>query len=226
MAGATRGAFAADDPGMDAAAGVYTAGVQLRDVSFDHPDAQRLIAEVQQEYVVRYGGQDSTPTDAVEFAAPRGIFVVGYLDVRAVACGGWRAHDGDEPDFRDGDAELKRMYVVPAARGLGLARRLLADLECRAAAAGKRRLVLETGTKQPEAIALYTSAGYGEIPKFGVFRCEPDSRCFAKELPVGPVPHRSDCCRCGASPARGRNCRTNHAPTPCESGRHSGSAGH
>ncbi len=157
--------------------------MQLREVPFDHPDAQRLIAEVQQVYVVRYGGQDSTPTDAAEFAAPRGVFVIGYLDGRAVACGGWRAHDGDEPDFCDGDAELKRMYVVPAARGLGLARCLLADLERRAAAAGRRRLVLETGTKQPEAIGLYTSAGYSETRKFGVFRCEPDSRCFAKELP-------------------------------------------
>lgn len=172
--------------------------VQLRDVPFDHPDAQRLIAEVQREYVVRYGGQDSTPTDAAEFAAPRGIFVVGYLDGRAVACGGWRAHDGDEPDFREGDAELKRMYVVPAARGSGLSRLLLADLERRAAVAGRHRLVLETGTKQPEAIALYSSAGYVEIPKFGVFRCEPDSRCFAKDLMVGAVvPDLSDCCRSG-----------------------------
>lgn len=166
-------------------------------MSFDDPDAQRLIADVQQEYVVRYGGQDSTPTDAAQFAAPCGAFVVGYLDGRAVACGGWRAHDGDGADFRDGDAELKRMYVVPAARGLGLSRRLLADLERRAAAAGRRRLVLETGTKQPEAIGLYTSAGYTEIPKFGVFRCEPGSRCFAKELPVAAVYETSRHARAG-----------------------------
>ncbi|MQA14125.1 MAG: GNAT family N-acetyltransferase [Pseudonocardiaceae bacterium] len=161
--------------------------MRLRDVSYDHRDARRLIAELQQEYVVRYGGQDATPIDAREFAAPRGIFVVGYLGRSAVACGGWRAHDGDEPDFRDGDAELKRMYVVPALRGVGLSRLLLADLERRAVAAGRCRLVLETGTKQPEAIGLYTSAGYVEIPKFGVHRCEPDSRCFAKELPVTMV---------------------------------------
>lgn len=164
---------------------------------FDHPDAQRLIAEVQQEYVLRYGGQDGTPTGAAEFAAPRGVFVVGYRHGRAVACGGWRAHDGDEPDFRDGDAELKRMYVVPDARGLGLARCLLADLERRAVAAGKRRLVLETGTKQPEAIGLYTSAGYAEIRKFGVFRCEADSRCFAKELPVAAASPDPLGCRTG-----------------------------
>lgn len=155
--------------------------MQLWDVPFDHSDAQRLIAEVQQEYVARYDGQDVTPLDPAEFVAPRGIFVVGYLDGAAVACGGWRAHDGDEPDFCDGDAELKRMYVVPAARRRGLSRLLLADLERRAAAAGRRRLVLETGTQQPEALGLYTSAGYLEIPKFGVFRCEPGSRCFAKE---------------------------------------------
>jgi GNAT superfamily N-acetyltransferase len=175
--------------------------VRIREVSFDDPDAQRLIAEVQQEYVLRYGGQDRTPTDATEFAAPRGTFVVGYLDGRAVACGGWRAHDGDEPDFHDGDAELKRMYVVPAARGLGLSRQLLADLEHRAAAAGRRRLVLETGTKQPEAIGLYRSADYVEIPKFGVFRCEPDSRCFGKELPIAALVGDR---RCGESLPPGR----------------------
>ncbi|MGH3978822.1 MAG: GNAT family N-acetyltransferase [Pseudonocardiaceae bacterium] len=158
--------------------------MQLRTLPFDHPDAQRLIAEVQQEYVMRYGGQDHTPTDPAQFVPPRGVFVVGYVGGEAVACGGWRARDGDEPDFHDGDAEIKRMYVVPAARGRGLSRELLVDLERRAMDAGRRRIVLETGIKQPEALRLYASAGYTRIPNFGVFRCEPNSRCFAKALPV------------------------------------------
>jgi len=82
----------------------------------------------------------------------------------------------------DGDAELKRMYVVDRARGRGFARRLLAELERTAAGAGARRMVLETGTRQPEAIGLYRSAGYHPIPGFGVYRCAPGSRYFGKPL--------------------------------------------
>ncbi len=150
--------------------------------TYDHPDARKLVEEVQQEYVVRYGHQDETPVDADEFTIPNGLFLLGYRDGRAVACGAWRACDGDDPEFRDGDAELKRMYVVPDARGLGLARRMLAELERTAAEAGRTRLVLETGLAQPEAIGLYTSSGYHEIPKFGVYSAEPESRCFARRI--------------------------------------------
>lgn len=157
--------------------------VELRTLALDHPDVQKLIDEVQQEYVHRYGGKDATPVDVSEFAAPRGTFVVGYLDGVAVACGGWRAHEPG-PEFAAGDAELKRMYVVPAVRGRGLSRVLLTELERRAIAAGRRRMVLETGARQPESIGLYTSSGYTEIPRFGLYRCHPLSRCFAKPLPV------------------------------------------
>ena len=155
--------------------------MELRTRALDHPDARRLIAELQQEYVHRYGGEDATPTDVTEFAAPGGTFLVGYLDGVAVACGGWRGR-APGPEFAVGDAEIKRMYVVPAARGRGLARTVLAELERTAATAGRRRLVLETGLRQPEAIGLYTSSGYGEIPRFSVYRCEASSRCYAKLL--------------------------------------------
>jgi len=148
---------------------------------YDDPVARKLVAEVQQEYVARYGSQDETPTDPADFTAPLGHFVVGRLDGDPVACGGWRGHDG-EPKFRDGDAELKRMYVVKRARGRGLARVLLAELERSALERGRRRMVLETGTNQPEAIQLYTSSGYVAIPKFGFYACTETSRCYGKEL--------------------------------------------
>jgi GNAT superfamily N-acetyltransferase len=154
-------------------------------VSYDHPHARALIAEVQQEYVRRYGEEDITPVDPAEFAAPLGRFLVGYLDDEPVACGGWRAHDGEHPEFADGDAEIKRMYVVPAARGRGLARAMLAALERTAVEAGRRRIVLETGLKQPEAISLYRSSGYQRVPNFGAYRHHPYSVCFAK--PLGPA---------------------------------------
>ncbi|RRO12626.1 GNAT family N-acetyltransferase [Saccharopolyspora rhizosphaerae] len=151
-------------------------------VGYDHPDSQRLIEELQQEYVVRYGEADVTPVDPAEFSAPRGLFLLGYLGDEPVASGGWRAHDSDEEGFRDGDAEIKRMYIVPGQRGAGWSRRMLAELESTAALAVRKRLVLETGTKQPEAIGLYTSSGYERIENFGVYRCDPDSRCYGKEL--------------------------------------------
>jgi GNAT superfamily N-acetyltransferase len=161
--------------------------VQTHVVAYDHPHARALIAEVQQEYVRRYGEQDITPVDPAEFAPPRGLFLVGYLDGEPVACGGWRAHEGDEREFADGDAEIKRMYVVPAARGGGLARAMLATLERTAAEAGRRRIVLETGLKQPEAVALYRSSGYRPMANFGAYRCHPDSLCFAKPVDARPA---------------------------------------
>lgn len=156
--------------------------MRIEIVDYDHPDSRVLIDSLQQEYVERYGEEDLTPVDPAEFRPPRGLFLLGYLDGRPVVSGGWRSQDSDEPGFQDGDAELKRMFVVPGARGAGLARRMLAELERTAAEAGRKRMVLETGVRQPEAIGLYTSAGYVEIDKFGVYQDDPLSRCFGKEL--------------------------------------------
>ncbi|OEJ98129.1 GNAT family N-acetyltransferase [Streptomyces thermolilacinus] len=158
--------------------------MNIRPMPFDHPDAVKLNDEVQLEYAERYDGDgDETPLDPAMFQPPRGLYLMAYdpLD-RPVATGGWRAMDADGEGYADGDAELKRMYVVPEARGLGLARRILARLEEDARAAGRRRMVLETGTKQPEAIALYLSSGYELCEKFGLYRHHEDSRCFAKLL--------------------------------------------
>ncbi|MEV6716934.1 GNAT family N-acetyltransferase [Lentzea sp. NPDC051208] len=144
---------------------------------YDHPDSVKMIADLQQVYVERYGDVDITPVDPAQFAAPLGYFVIGYLDDVPVACGGWRVNDELE-----GAAEIKRMYVVDSARGKGLSRLVLANLEVTAREAGLRRMVLETGVRQPEAIALYTSSGYEPIDNFGVYRDHPDSRCFGKSL--------------------------------------------
>lgn len=152
-------------------------------MDYDHPDARPLVDEVQQEYVTRYGEQDITVVDPGDFVPPSGLFLLGYLDGTAVVTGAWRARQADEPGLRDGDAEIKRMYVVPEARGLGLARRMLAELERTAVSHGRKRMVLETGFQQPEAIALYRTSGYSEITKFGVYRYDSDSICFAKEVP-------------------------------------------
>jgi GNAT superfamily N-acetyltransferase len=163
--------------------------LELRAVGYDHPDAVALTEAVQQEYVVRYGGPDHTPMEPDAFVPPTGLFVVGYLGDTPVATGGWRARGSAEAGCQDGDAEIKRMYVVDAARGRGFARAMLAHLEYTASAAGRLRIVLETGTEQPEAIALYLSAGYHRIPDFGFHAHLELSRCYAKplgETPCGP----------------------------------------
>lgn len=160
--------------------------LELRHVPYDHPDARLLTARVQAYYRELYGDQDVTPVEPAQFAAPLGAFVVGYADGVPVACGGWRAREGaDDPALRDGDAEIKRMYVDPAHRGRGHARGVLAELERSARAAGRLRTVLETGVRQPEAVALYLSSGYRPAPPFGVYRCAPGSRCFAKPMTPG-----------------------------------------
>lgn len=80
------------------------------------------------------------------------------------------------------DAELKRMFVRPEARRLGLAARLLTVVEADALGRGVRRIVLETGTLSEAAISLYERCGYQRIPPFGQYVGEPFSVCFAKEL--------------------------------------------
>ena len=149
--------------------------VRIEQRSYDDPDVVRLVAQVQQEYVDRYGGPDEASVDPQEFAAPLGLFLVAVLDGVAVASGGWRRAADDA-------VEIKRMYVVPTARGLGLARRVLAELESAAAATGYARALLGTGDRQPEAIALYESAGYRPVPGFGHYADTPGALFYGKSL--------------------------------------------
>ena len=161
--------------------------VDFRQVPIGDPDAQLLVELVQQEYVLRYGGRDESPIDHMEFVAPQGAFFVGHRDGVPVVSGAWRRRSHVEFGGTTSTAEIKRMYVVPAARGLGLARRMLAHLETTAHAAGAEAMILETGLEQPEAIALYESSGYVEIPGFGYYKDSGVSRCFGKALPACPA---------------------------------------
>jgi GNAT superfamily N-acetyltransferase len=177
----------------DGQGGAVAEGIRLERVALTHPDALALVEEVQQEYVARYGTPDESPVRSEVFDPPDGAFFVGYLDERPVAMGGWRRRSDVTAFGTTSTAEIKRMYVVASVRGQGLARRTLAHLEQTAGAAGARVLVLETGTLQPEAIALYVSSGYRQIPGFGHYRDSPLSRCYARRLLPGwcrPGPSR------------------------------------
>ena len=155
--------------------------VEFSATPLDAPESLELIAAVQQEYVVRYGGPDVTELSVAEFAPPQGIFVIGRDAGQPVACGGVRLV---EPDV----GELKRMYVAPAARRRGIARALLGHLEGEARKLGATWLRLETGLHQPEALALYASAGYADAEPFGHYAGAPLARHLAKNLVDSGVP--------------------------------------
>ena len=127
----------------------------------------------------RYEGEaDIGPTrEAAMFVPPDGVFLVVRDEGRAIGCGGVCRFDETR-------AELKRMYVVPDARGRGLGRLLLVELETEARRLGYDGIVLETGDRQPEALGLYESAGYERIPCYGVYATRAHSMCFGKHLGV------------------------------------------
>lgn len=165
--------------------------VRIDRVPLTEADALVLVEELQQEYVLRYGGRDETPLRPEEFEAPVGAFFVASVlehpggPATPVASGAWRAQPHlVGPDVLDGRdvAEVKRMYVRKPWRGRGLARRMLAHVEAEIVAAGHDVAILETGLEQPEAIALYLSVGYQPIPGFGHHKDAPLNRCFARRL--------------------------------------------
>ncbi len=111
-----------------------------------------------------------------EMRPPKGLFLLASLHGDPIGCGALKLH-GDAP------AEIKRMWVAEIVRGLGVGRRLLAELESHAARHGARRLRLETNKALVEAISLYRSAGYREVP---AFNAEPYAHhWFEKDIAAG-----------------------------------------
>jgi GNAT superfamily N-acetyltransferase len=159
------------------------AELRIERLPITHPDSQLLVEEVQQEYVARYGGRDRSPLSSSELEPPSGGFYVAYDDNGLpVATGAWRFRDDVSRLGSARPAEIKRMYVAPAARRHGLARRMLEHLEGAAAAAGADVMILETGTAQPEAMAFYVAAGYEPVEPFGLYRDSPRNRCYGRRL--------------------------------------------
>ncbi|MCO8271973.1 GNAT family N-acetyltransferase [Actinoplanes sp. TRM 88003] len=149
--------------------------IKIRQADYAEPSVRALIVDVFAELSERYGGSgDDTPIADDDFTPPNGAFFVADDGERLVACAAWRRH-GD-------DAELKRMFTARSARGQGLGRRLLAAIEDSARAAGCHRVILETGDRQPEAIALYESAGYVRIEDFGYYQGQEGVLSYARAL--------------------------------------------
>ena len=151
----------------------------LRLVSPTHPAAAPLLTGLRHEYHRDYGPEVARELDLyspLEFLPPGGAFLIAEEDGMTVAGGALRR-------LGDGVGEIKRMWTSPAHRGRGHARRVLTALEQAAARRGYHTLRLETGNLQIAAIALYTSAGYTEVPPYGRhFGDHPQCVCYEKRL--------------------------------------------
>jgi len=137
--------------------------------------ASGLIAELDADLLSRYPGETINGIDVEEFRAAGGVFVVAEEGDRVVGCGAFRPYGRDT-------VEIKRMFVRSTHRGHGIGRAILRRLEDEARQRGFRFAVLETGNRQPEAIAFYESSGYGRIEPFGPYIGSARSVCFRKAL--------------------------------------------
>ena len=129
-----------------------------------HPAARHCLdayfAELARRFDDGFDPGRSIPAEAAELTLPAGLLLVATRAGEPVGCGALKLHPGD------GIAEVKRMWVSPGARGLGLGRRLLAELERQAARHGVRLLRLETNRNLTEAITMYRAAGFREVAAF------------------------------------------------------------
>ena len=143
------------------------AGVQITAIDPEHNDARFCLDQYTQE-LNRRSDRTFDPTVGAtarpeEVRPPAGRFVVAYLNGEPIGCGAVKHH-------RDAPAEIKRMWIAPKARGLGLGRRLLHTLESCARDAGARDARIETNSDLTEAMTLYTSAGWNEVDAFNAER--------------------------------------------------------
>ena len=150
------------------------ASVRVTPAAWGDPDVQRLALAQQAELRARYdgGSEPGTPPSGADIGV---VLLARDGAGMALGCGALRK-------LGDGVAELKRMYVVPAARGRGISGTLLGALEQEALRRGWTTLRLETGTLQPDAQRFYRRAGYHEIPLFGSYVGSELSVCFERRL--------------------------------------------
>jgi GNAT superfamily N-acetyltransferase len=152
--------------------------ITIRREELSSPHARELIRALNAELSGLYPEPGATHfgLEADDVVPGRGAFLVAYREAAPVGCGAVRL-------LEPATAELKRMYVDPALRGLGIGRNLVQALEAEARRLGARRLVLETGTRQAAALALYQRCGFERIPLYGEYQqSSATSICLGKPL--------------------------------------------
>ncbi len=146
----------------------------------DSADARALIAELDAYLIPLYPPASHHGYPVEKLLAEAVEFFVLRVDGAAAGCGAIKCFDS-------GYAEIKRMYVRPAFRGIGLGRKMIDHLEAHAARRGISILRLETGILQADAIGLYETAGYRRIEPFGEYRPDPLSYFYEKRVPCPPL---------------------------------------
>ena len=149
--------------------------IEIRAATPDLEDALVLIRALDEDLRGRYPGVALHGLHPEDVRERRLTFLIAYADGRAIGCGAVR-------ELEPAVGEVKRMFVQPAWRGRGVARRILAALETHARKCGYDAVQLETGSGQPEAISLYRAAGYVDIRPSASDIGNPASRCFQKRL--------------------------------------------
>jgi putative acetyltransferase len=150
------------------------ADVAVRLESPDQPDVRALLAQLDEYLSGLYPPESNHLLGIEELLQPNIRFLVARRGTQAFGCGALKLE-------KNGSAEVKRMYVDPASRGLGIGKALMRAIELEAKRASITVLRLETGIHQPEAIGLYIAGGFREIPAFPPYRPDPLSRFFAKQ---------------------------------------------
>lgn len=153
--------------------------IQIDRLPWGDPTGAQLRCEQRAELAIRYGVDDPEP-GVKPTADDIAVFLVASIDGKAIACGALRQLDGEAAEA--GDAEIKRMFVRSPKRGSGAATAVIRALEDEARSRGWMRLVLETGTAQPDAIRFYEREGYERIENFGHYRGHATSLCFGRTL--------------------------------------------
>lgn len=160
--------------GEKAERGAGTA-IAIGSASPDQPEVRALLRQSDAYMASLYPAESNHMVDVAALALPNVRFLVGRRGGRAIGCGALVLG-------ADGEAEVKRMFVVPQARGLKLGSRILDALEVAARTEGVRIIRLETGVRQPEALGLYRRHGYSERGPFGSYRPDPLSTFFEKQI--------------------------------------------
>jgi GNAT superfamily N-acetyltransferase len=164
-------------PGIPAVLASSAGSIQIAERPAGHPDSARMLGAFHAEQVGRYGFADPVDLSPGEYAPPDGVFAVVYRGSRPVGCGGYRWFDRSSQTV-----EIKKVYVVPVARGAGAGRALLSWLERHAVAAGARRAILETGVRNTAALRLFMAAGYQRVDSYVAGRDPEINRAFACTL--------------------------------------------
>ena len=137
--------------------------------------ASGIFDELDDDLKTRYPASWIPATDPQQYEGAGGCVVLASAGAEVIGCGAFRPFDA-------GTVEMKRMFVRREYRGRGVARRVLDTLEQEARRRGYTAAVLETGTRQPEAIALYITCGYEPIERYGTYAQYARSVCFRKVL--------------------------------------------